>query len=184
MTNGTDGTWNSFPVSIPLTNGEWRDPQAVTVTGVRSIRGSVTGGSGGGWISGLHLYGTYAAGEDVDRLEFWHPTLDQRAPAINFDLGDVPRGTTTDKQFRIKNLSDTLTANGIVLSADSLTDTTPSFEAMHTFSTTGTYTGTLNIGTLSPGQISSVVTVRQVVPIGAQLSKWTTRLRAEPTSWT
>lgn len=186
-TNGIDGTWtglsvpiygasnasarqNIYPISLPACRAFWmyQDPAASQYT----------------YIQAVHVYGTPTAGQNPDRIELWHPTLDQRVPPAHFDWGDVPRTTSGDKTFRIKNLSDVLTVNNIVVTAETYTDSSPSYAATHLFSTGGSFTASITIPTLAPGQISSVLTVRKATPSNAQLSLWTAKILATPTSWT
>lgn len=183
-----NGTWTSIPGGWNgngMGGAEYRNNiQSGLHTGVRALKFGFAGYGDMGTY-GVHLYGKPSAGTNVDRLELWHPTLPQRVPPAYFDFGDIARGTTTDKQFRVKNLSDTLTANSIALSIDALTDTAPSVPGMHFLSDNGTtFNPTLNIGTLFPGQLSAPLTLRQVVPVNAQLSLWAIRVKAIPGTWT
>lgn len=180
-TNGTDGTWTGF--SAPY-GGAYRSVTAQSIDGINAIRGSHSGATGVTSLNGVHLYGTYAATEDTNYLEIWHPTLDQRIPPAFFDFGDIPRGTTSERQFRVKNMSDTLTANTITVSINSLTDGSPSFAGMHTLSSGGGFASTVSISSLAPAAVSGVLTLRQAVPPGAQLSLWASRIRAQPATWT
>lgn len=186
-TTGVDGTWSSFSFSpydggpVP---GYRTDIRAVSLTGVKGIRFGQHDWSYNSYLHNIHVYGRPTVATGVDRLQIWHPTLDQRVTGSYFDFGDVSRGTTTDKQFRVKNISDTLTANNVTLSVDTLSDTTPSVPGMHYFSNGGSYVASLNIGALYPGQISGLLTFRQVLPVNAQLALWAVRIKAIPGSWT
>jgi hypothetical protein len=120
----------------------------------------------------------------MDRLEIWHPTLDQRVDGAFFDWGDTPRGSTQDRVFRVKNRSDIYTANTITVALEALTDTSPSYAGSFLFSTGGSFTNVVSIGTLYPGAVSGTITVRRATPANAVLSTWMARVSATATSWT
>lgn len=181
-TNGSDGTWTALANGRYSSDlGAMRSPTAVGASGVVAVRFD----SGWDWDPGelyrLHLYGTPVT--PYDGVEFWHPTLDQRLDPVEY--GNVPRGNQADMTFRIKNMSASLTANAVVLSAEALSDASPSVADDFTFAPDGsTFTSTLDIGNLAPGAISSVVTVRKQTGVDAALGLWWPRLLADPTSWT
>lgn len=185
-TNGVDGTWTA--VSIPYTYGTKSATRTSIVSyplaGVKAFQMALGYGLGSQELRAFHIYGTPSAGQNEDRLEIWHPTLDQVAPGAHFDWGDTPRGSSADKTFRVKNMSDSLTANSVVLSFDTISDSSPSFGGSHTLSTDGSiFTSSVTIPSISPGQISPVITVRRSTPSNAQLSLWSTRLKADATTW-
>lgn len=196
-TNGLDGTWVSVANPHTTTSAfdkiTMRTIDAVAISTVKAIRFRYSsGGSGGQSIVHymVHLYGAVSVGETPDRLRMWHPTLDEplddntSADGAYFDWGDIQRNTTSDKTFRIKNTSATLTANGIVISQDTLTDTSPTVNSQFTFSDGGAFAASIDIGSLAPGTISPVITKRFARPSNATLSLWTSRTIADPTSWT
>lgn len=190
-TDGLDGTWTvatanwSFSTTLSPNYRTAIVPQVLT--NVKSLRfgWGVTGGSYSEQfrIQTMHLYGSIVGGQNPDRLRFWHPTLDQEASGAHFDFGDVPVGTFTTKQFRIKNNSATLTANSITLSKSSASfadvDTGLTFS-----SDNSSYTTTLGIGNLAPGAISPILYVRRTVAAGetASIPK-DGRLSAAATTW-
>lgn len=189
-TNGLDGTWTGF--TYTPTNGAVNPAYRTSVssqalTGVKAIRFTLQTGYSSDWcrIRAFHLFGKIAAGENPDRLEIWHPTLDQRIGAAAFDWGNAARNGSADLTFRVKNRSATKTANSITVSIDSLTDTTPSFQGAHYVSADGsTFTATINIGGLAHDAISGVLTLRRVLSSTAVLSLWAARLKAIAASWT
>lgn len=187
-TNGVDGTWST----ITMTNQTFTKPNArqqITAvsgaTGIKALRFAVNGGfANSPTVFAMHLYGKPSAVSD--RLEFWHPTLDQSlnaTPAL-LDWGNRPRGTTATQQFRVKNLSSTLNANSITVGMESLTDASPTYVSQHTFALgAGAFAATATIPSLSPGQISDVVTVQQALSTTAALSLWWQRIYATAGSW-
>lgn len=193
-TNGVDGTWSVVRAYGDALNSSAVSPDyrsgitSATVFGIRAVRVRVTSGNGGSGLFALHLYGEPIPGANPNRLEVWHPTLDQRTIPSHFDWGDSPRSSSADKSFRIKNLSSVQTANSIRIAQEILTDAAvgqPSVVGQHTLSADGggTFLPQVNIGTLAPGTISSVVTVRRNTPSNAQLGVWAPRIFAEANSW-
>jgi hypothetical protein len=190
-TNGLDGTWTTIGTAQPI--GGAVKPLyrtsivSTTVLAIRAfkIRG-VTGASNTWSVSAVHLYGEPVPGANPNRLELWHPTLDEKLPPAYFDWGDVPRSSSADRTFRVKNLSGSMTAGSVRVAMESLTDTTPSVVAQHTLSYNGgTFLAQVNIGDLAAGAISGPLTLRRVTPSNAVLSLWSFRVFAESsTVWT
>lgn len=193
-TNGVDGTWvqrsnNHVPDGITVSPNYRNDIFAIPATGVIAVKiTDVQGGSTGRFLCNVHLYGHPSASSD--RLEFWHPTLNQplySTPAF-LDWAEVARGTVTPptKDVRIKNLASLLTANSIVVSYETLTDNTDQFENAHALSTDAgaTYAPTVNIGALSPGSISGLIRIKYEPLITDELSLHAGRLKTVTGSWT
>lgn len=181
-TNGVDGTWVSQGTIANGRDNPVAHRTAITSKTILAVRAVKIQGQN--WYHRMHLYGEPAPGENPDRLELWHPTLNQRVGPAYFDWGDVPRGSTADRTFRVKNLSSTLTASSIRVAMESNADTTPSVPGQHTLSADGTtFLAQVNIGNLAAGAISSTITLRRVTPTNAVLSLWQFRLFAEANSW-
>ena len=192
-TNGVDGTWTSYSADqYPTTvwNGTNYRTGIVSATAlaIRGFRFRVTHsgvGSKGYYVQLVHLFGEIAPDENPNRLALWHPTLDQRVVPAYFDWGDVPRSSSLDRGFRVKNLSDVLTANSVRVAMEALTDPTPSWVGQHTLSSDGgtTFLSQVNIGNLAPGAVSSEVILRRNVLSDAVLSLKAHRVFAEANSW-
>lgn len=189
-TNGTDGTWVSRTGPIMATGTVAPDYRqsinTVSWTGIKAIRFVATSGSGSRSVNlrTFHLYGTIAAGETPNRLRLWHPTLDQEVSASHFDFGDVMRSTSSDIQFRVKNNSATLNANTITVSTSVPTDSAaPTVASSLTLSNGGAFAATTSAGTLAPGAISGVITLRRTTLATAALSVWAFRVKAAAASW-
>lgn len=192
-TNGIDGTWTQIkaaymtPQSVLPTYRT--NIQSSTALGVRAIRfvWAQTTSFGHVRSKAFHVYGEPIPGANPNRLSLWHPTLDQRITPAHFDWGDVPRSSSADKQFRVKNLSSTLTANSIRVAQEALADAAsgnPSVPGQHTLSVDGTtFLAQVNVGALAPGALSGVVTLRRNTPSNAQLGVWAHRVFAEAGSW-
>jgi hypothetical protein len=136
-------------------------------------------------MNALHLYGKPSLTATTDRLALWHPTLDLPMPAAWLDWGDTPRSSAADKQFRIKNQSSALTANDVNVYIEALTPGAPSVAGMHTLSDNAgaTFSASLSVVALAPGEISVPITLRRVIPANAQLSTWSARVAADVTAW-
>lgn len=187
-TNGFDGTWTSLG-SITGQNDALQphyrtNIQSTTALGIRGIR--FQGGSGAATTRfiALHLYGEPAPGENPDRLMIVKADADERVAPAFFDWGNVPRGSTADKTFRVKNLSPTLTASSIRVAMEAPTNASPSTPGQHSLSTDGTnFLAQVNIGNLAPGAISGPITLRRSMATNAQLGLHAFRLFAEAASW-
>ena len=193
-TNGLDGTWTSIRTygdagaALGGTGSDYRTTiQSITALSIRAVRIRIGSNGNSQGIFSLHLFGEPIPGANPNRLVLWHPTLDQRVGPAWFDWGDTPRSSSADKQFRVKNLSSSLSANSIRVAQEILTDAAsgnPSVVGQHTLSTDGaTFLAQVNVGTLAPGAISGVVTMRRNTPSNAQLGVWAHRVFAEANSW-
>lgn len=189
-TNGVDGTWTQIasgsatPTVDPVVPA-YRSVISVTQLAKRAIRVRRTDSvSGALRAASFHVYGEPAPGENPDRLALWHPTLDERVPPAYFDWGNVPRSSSGDRLFRVKNLSSTLTASAVRVAMETLTDGTPSIPGQHSLSFGGgSFLAQANVGDLAPGAISGPVTLRRVTPGNAQLGLWAFRVFAEANAW-
>ena len=197
-TTGLDGTWNSqFLVglnALGVVKPRYRmtehllalQPNA-TSSDLRGVR--FTGTSqvipGGSVVRAFHVYGAPSALATKDRLALWHPTSDVKLPTTWFDWGDVPRSTSADRSFRVKNLSEDLVATDVDVYVEALTPGVPSVAAMHTLSENGgaTFQTGLNLPALDPGEISDELIVRRVVPANALVSTWSARIAADVNQW-
>lgn len=190
-TNGIDGTWVAGPT---VSDANARQPisgpygrtgiVALAVNGIRGVRVKGISGNSNGSQS-IHVYGTVSGSQvGVDRLAFWHPTLDQELGGAYLDWGDVKRGTTETRTFRIKNLSATKTANSPRVAMEALTDTTPAVVGQHQISIdNATWVSQYTGANLAPGAITGLYYVRRTTPLTAVLSIWNMRLFAESTTW-
>jgi hypothetical protein len=189
-TTGIDGTWTQFRA---FTGNTTISPAYRTtiylagspVTGVTAMRFQNNLGGGTPTISVMHLYGY--PDSDSDRLEFWHPTLDQplRDTPAYFDYGDVSRGSgAIARDFRIKNLSTSLTANTITVGCEAPTDSTPTYVSQTEFRYNGgSYAGTATLGSLAPNTISNTFTAKLDVLASATMGPWAQRYYADAASW-
>lgn len=187
-TNGVDGTWVTQSLGSPvgvntgkiairenIVSGTWGGIRAVKFYGTASFAQL---------FHTAHLYGEPTAGQSLDRLVLWHPTLNQRVSAAYFDWGDTPRGSSADKLFRVKNISPTLTATAPRISTETLDDGSPSVPGYHTLSKGSGFASQQNLANIAPGAISAeTCTLRRTTPSNAQLGLWDLRIQAEATTW-
>lgn len=184
-TNGIDGTWNALAVTNqPNTREAQRENIQATPTmlGVKAIR--YRSGGGGARTYSLHLYGKPT--DTSNRLEFWHPTLDQplRDTPGFLDWGDRPRSSSATKQVRVKNTSAGLTASSITISNEELVASSPTLASQHQVRYAGgSYGATATIASLAPGAISDLIEVKQDLLENAAVGLFTIRLAAEAGSW-
>jgi len=191
-TNGVDGTWANIPNYVtPGSSAKpgYRDDVTIpasVVENVVAVRfGTTSLATTRNRYRLLHVYG-YLRGDD--RLELWHPTLDQRLDGDHFDLGNYARGgSAVDVDFRVKNLSGTKQANTVSLEQYVNTDTgaAPTVLSWHELSHDGGAfgAGPLSLGSLAAGAISEVCTLRRTPPSDAALGFWTGHLFADADSW-
>lgn len=188
-TDGTDGTWQSYgSVSAGMAtsyNPYYRTSIIpLSISDVRGVRIRFTQTSNQTYyIQSVHLYGTIPTAESTDRLEFWQPSANSVLDKAGLDFGDVPLGSVTTKQFRVKNLSSSLTATSVVVSANNLAGGTQN-DAMVSaleFSTDGSTWGpSATIDEIAPEAISSVVSVRRTVGLAEDISPRFARIMATP----
>lgn len=134
-----------------------------------------------GVLNYLHLYGEPDTEAVEHRLSF--VSTDGVSP-IDFDWGDVYAGEVAVKQFKVKNLSGSLTATGIdVSSSPSSPSTTPAPHLAMEYSTNGvTFSGSLSISSIAPGATSATLYVRATIPSGLR-GPWSPQMLAEVGGW-
>lgn len=125
----------------------------------------------------------------LDGLNVWDPTLDQPIPATTLDMNQndsINNVGPLTRQFRIKNTHSTLTAQSVVLAADSEVDANyGNLHAVLEFDVDGGgYNTTQNLGNLAPGAISPVITMLRPAPANQVTGTGRACLvKAIPTAW-
>lgn len=183
-TNGQDGTWTEVVADFSDGTPAYRnDIRAFTIVGARAVRFfPLTTGT---WQpTSIHLYGTIPTASD--RLSFWHPTLDAEIGGAYFDWGDVPRGASQTRDFRLRNRSTTKTAGSITVIDEALTDAGVPLPPQFTYSADGgtTFTETLTVPNLIAGATSAVYRLRLLKSTTASLGIWVVRHVAVAATWT
>lgn len=189
-TTGLDGTWhtiiNPWPETPNSKAGYREGILAVDLNGVKGIRwplGYATAREGG--LVACHLYGTITAGQNPHRLALWHPTEDEPLDGPYFDWGDVPRGSSDTRTFRVKNLSPDYEAFGVVVGVSHPTDATPTLSNQVLLSTPSSPTpeAQKSVGDIEASGFSPVVTLHRDIASDAQLSLWWSLISAVATEW-
>lgn len=116
-------------------------------------------------------------------LALWSPTADTALPGGTFDWGPVPQRSSADVTFRVRNTATTKTATAVTVAlAGSGAAPTPA--SQHLLSADGqTFTASLTLGDLLPGQTSPVLTLRRVTASAAALGAATFTVVAAAASW-
>lgn len=177
--------------------GGWRAVAGAATRDVKAIRISPrywrpysdwnwpTGDSNGSFwaaLAQLHLYGEPDTNATDTRLAF--VTADGSA-IKDFGLGDIKQGSQHTQTFKIRNLSETQTADAIEISAvASSPEGTPAPHSFVEFSTNGTiYSSTLSLSSIAPESDSATLYVRFTAPASGTLANWAPRILAEVGEW-
>ena len=129
----------------------------------------------------MHFYGVISPGETPDRILF----LDTENADAEFtkvlDFGDIPRGQTTTRTFKIKNNSSSKTINTIQVTAEDLYLNAGNW---YTFGDDGiSYQATFAVGNLGPGS-TKLLYLKQIIPGAETLGLHTGRIKASHASVT
>ena len=178
-TNGRDGTWNLEIANFPeyySTYTQYRDNiYSLAVAAQRGIRSAFySHASSNNGPAAFHVYGTISPGSTPDRILF----LDTLAADAEFtkvlDFGDVPRGQTITRTFKIKNNSSTLSINTITVAAE---DLYLNAGGWYTFGDDDiTYVASFSAGNLA-ALATKLIYLKQVVPDTETLGLQTGRIK-------
>lgn len=197
-TNGIDGTWTNLPTPSNVSSSSPTYRASITTLAtpldMKGIRFYLTDTYGGSYYtvyySGIHLYGIPNVAQ---KLDFWHPTLDERITPAYFDFGDVAQGTSSVKTFRLKNFS-TQSAADVSISINVLTEKNPTTASQHLLSLDNINwypyidlleTGNIAINSVnsSPDNISPVIYFKRNTNISSEVGPYTGRLVANVGTW-
>lgn len=135
----------------------------------------------------VHLYGRPDTTASNNFVRAWSPTLDQPMVPGWLAWEDHMISSSADKEFRVKNLSESLQANDITISAqDEYLYPVPSPKDQILFSLDGgdTWLAEVVIGALAPEAVSSMVQIRRTTPANALLGSWSPVITFDVGSWT
>ena len=185
-TNGLDGTW-VVQIANPPNNDTnfipgWRDNiTSHALSSIKALRITSYPNEDYNGITMAHLYGTITPGETPDRILFLD-TLAADAVFIKpLDFGDVPRGQTQTRTFKIKNNSSTYTINTIQVTAE---DLYLNAGGWYTFGIDDvTYAATYAAGNLGTGA-TLLLYMKQIIPDAETLGLQTGRIRVSHASLT
>lgn len=182
-TNGLDGTWESayLPAGLPSRDYaySWRSsikPCSFTQP-IKVFRISASYGDDGYYtaMAQQHIYGHKASWETPNDIVFVDASSGIEFP-IDLDWGDLPLSAPVKKQFKVKNVSSTMTANTIQLTCSD-TDFTISEDDV-------TYGTTINLSSLTAGSSSSTYYVKGIPPADGLPGPRAPRIKLTVGSWT
>lgn len=193
-TDGTDGAWSPLTVTFnqyglhnntndaPSKPYYRSDIATLAEVGVKGIRLRVNNAPAIHRLLVLHIYGNRPV-SGVDRLAFWHSSVDQVIDPEALDFGDIAQGASVVRQFRVKNISASLTANNITVQ---VSDLLPEYSgsAVQVSTDNATYLNSINIGNLASGTISPTLHIRRTVGAAESTILRQARLLADAASWT
>ena len=194
-TDGSDGTWTSYGSVLGglFNTGSIHNifrSSILPITGLSSILGikiRITSGANGSWgIYAAHLYGDISVTTNANRLEFWDSVINQKLNKMGLDFADVVAGTSVTKQFRLKNLSTTKTAHGVVISRDNdiSAAVNDSMISGLQFSLDDiTWATTATIGSIPPENYSVPIFVKRTVASNESAAARVARIKAIPTTF-
>lgn len=184
-TNGSDGSWTPITETVGV-GSDFRTGMAYwnPISNVKGIR-HFTSLNNNISYKAMNVYGTPIASAGVHRVVFWHPYLDIPLPGWYMDLDDVGINTQKTREFRLKNISTTLTANSITVSAEDLTGgTTVSNQMSFTkASLSGAYSSTISFTSLASGALTEVCTMKRLTPSNQGLGLQAPRINLAITSF-
>lgn len=200
-TDGSDGTWteiasafsgdflnsSSIPSGTVIPNYRTRITP-LSLTGVKGLRFGMSRDNtnfdtrDAHGFAAFHLYGSIPGSTGGVRM--WHPTLDQEVSGAHFDFGDIPQGSITTKQFRVKNSHATLAATNTVIAvaANNLSDALMA-QGMSLSLDNTTFGSTVTIASIASGAISPIIYVRRTVGPSEPSTARSARITAIPGSF-
>lgn len=185
-TNGSSGTWldsGSALGAVDILLPDYRESiVSLAVSGVRAVRLRPTGLSGGGGtMDRFHIYGEISPGETPDRLLFIDENTGLEFTLPN-DYGDIPRGSSEDFEWRIKNNSATLTANTVQYTG---ADLFGGSAAWYTFTLPAgsTYAATQQIASIAATVTTGIIKTRRITVAAAPTSLHAARQYLNTASW-
>lgn len=115
----------------------------------------------------------------ADQLAIWGVRTDARMTRIDF--GSVPRRSSGDEVFRVRNQSTQYLARGVRANVEAVT---PFADTQFLLSLDGaSFTAAVDLGDLPPGAISPVITLRRVTPSTTPAGDHKARLHVVATTW-
>lgn len=188
-TNGMDGTWETASLgsgfsyvwaNIYQLDGWRAQIKPISFTGgKKALRLAVMhrGSFSQGRQIGIHWYGEKVAGQTPDDIVFIdHDTTPGAEYTADEDFGDRPLATSVVRQFRVKNVSATKTANNINLQCND--------SDFAISSDNSTWVVTINLASLAAGAESATLYVRNTTPgAGGQLGPRAARIVGIVGSW-
>lgn len=177
------GVWQAVlaaQAAIDVTAGaNYRDNIVSLSEVTRSACEIQTPGFGGGGrtdVRTVHLYGEISPGETPDRLLFIDDGTSLEF-GLPIDYGDVPRGSSEDRNIRLRNNSATRTINTIQYTAE---DLYRGSSGWYTFTEPGlaVFAATQAIASLAPATDTAIIVARRITPQGEGVGLHAARIQA------
>lgn len=188
-TSGIDGTWtqvsSTIAVSASSTRDVYRPPTALSVDSIIAIRFSDIDDP----PDDFHLYGNPTvnpAPVRSERIAFYRADAGTELTGPELDMGDISRGSTYTKTFRVRNYAPVRAAVNTTISMNQLYPPTGSISAasQYLFSFDNiNFSATLTIPVLYSGQYSDVIYMRKVTPSNATVGLWSARVETSVEYW-
>jgi len=119
-----------------------------------------------------------------ESLAFWLPSVNAPVPNGYFEWGSVPRGSSGDKQFRVKNTSLASKAIGVTVSLTGSGSGSSNPANLHLLSKDSVrFTASVELGIIVPGGMSDIITLRRVLPNALSTGAKTCSLVISNTDW-
>jgi hypothetical protein len=187
-TNGWDGTWTNRIADYADTPDEqvysyFRDNiSAMAVATERGVKINFSGGqSGSDTVCAMHLYGVISPGETPDRILFLDTENSDAVFTKVLDYGDVPRGQTQVRTFKLKNNSASKTINTVQVTTE---DLYLNAAGWYDYSDDDvSYQATFAVGNLGPSA-TKLLYIKQSIPDAETLGVQTARIHVSHASLT
>lgn len=185
-TNGIDGIWDNTTAGFSTSSSppDYRDSiTSMAFSSVVAVKGNM-GATGTNdlvqWRS-IHIYGEISPAETPDRILFLDTENSDAEFTKVLDFGDVPRGQTTTRTFKIINNSASKTINTIQVTAEDLYLNAGDW---YEFGNDGiSYQGTYAVGNLANGAEETIY-LKQIIPGGETLGVQAGRIKVSHASVT
>lgn len=136
------------------------------------------------YVSLVQLYGELSSVSSVDRVVPWDSASGSELPSSISYFGNSSLLTSDNIQFKLKNLSSSKTADSIVVSlSDTPRDYSRSIRDQFSLKYGSSDEELIQISSLSPGDVSDVITVSRDTPLDSLLSPFSTPLRIHVGEW-
>lgn len=118
-------------------------------------------------------------------LDFWHPLDDEAIDESYLPVAEVAQGSSADVRLRVRNSSDTYTAQAITVATAAPLDTSAGdASGQFLLSADGqVFAAALDLGDLAPQQISDPIWLRRVTSPDSQTGTYAFLLTATAGSW-
>jgi hypothetical protein len=183
-TNGIGGTWvneTAWSNGTSTIPGYREQIDSFAASSIRALRYRPAFTGPGFNMLTNHVYGEISPGETPDRL-IYIDELTGLEFVLPIDYAEIPRGSSADLEWRIKNNSSTLTATTIQYTAEALF---LGSAAWYTFTLPAgsTYAATQQIASLAATTTTGLIKIRRVTPAAEDVGLHAGRTYLNVASW-